>query len=94
MNCIGQINDLKWLTNTVLFYPIKKTVYVGSQDKTIKIYRILNYNEFQNDNKTNFIFKNVGSLKGHNRDVTLIKALGDKIISAGNDFILKIWKDN
>ncbi len=94
LSCIGQINDLKWLTNTVLFYPIKKTVYVGSQDKTIKIYRILNYNEFQNDNKTNFIFKNVGSLKGHNRDVTLIKALGDKIISAGNDFILKIWKDN
>ena len=93
-NCIGQINDLKWLTNIVLFYPFKRTVYVGSQDKTIKIYRILNYNEYQNDNKTNFIFKNVGSLKGHNREVTLIKALGDKIISAGNDFTLKIWKDN
>ena len=93
-NCIGQINDLKWLTNIVLFYPFKRTVYIGSQDKTIKIYRILNYNEYQNDNKTNFIFKNVGSLKGHNREVTLIKALGDKIISAGNDFTLKIWKDN
>ena len=94
LNCIGEINDLKWLTNTVLFYPFKRTVYVGSQDKTIKIYRILNYNEYQNDNKTTLIFKNVGSLKGHNRDVTLIKALGDEIISAGNDFILKIWKDN
>ena len=94
LNCIGLINDLRWLTNTVLFSIIKKTVYIGSQDKTIKIYKILNYNEYQNDSKTTFIFKNVGSLKGHNRDVTLIKTLGDKIISAGNDFILKIWNDN
>ena len=69
-------------------------MYVGSQDKTIKIYKILNYNEYQSDNKTNLIFKNIGSLKGHNRDVTLITILGDKIISAGNDFTLKIWKDN
>ena len=67
---------------------------MGSQDKTIKIYKILNYNEYQNDNKTTLIFKNIGSLKGHNRDVTLIKNIGDNIISAGNDFTLKIWKDN
>ncbi len=94
LSCIGQINDLKWLTNTILFYPLKKSIYVGSQDKSIKIYRILNYNEYQNDNKTSLIFKNVGSLKGHDRDVTLIKGIGDDIISAGNDFVLRIWKDN
>ena len=94
LNCIGEINDLRWLTNTILFSPIKKKLYVGSQDKTIKIYKILNYNEYQSDNKTNLIFKNIGALKGHNRDVTLITILGDKIISAGNDFTLKIWKDN
>ena len=94
LNCIGEINDLRWLTNAILFSPIKKTIYVGSQDKTIKIYKILNYNEYQNDNKTTLIFKNIGSLKGHNRDVTLIKNIGDNIISAGNDFTLKIWKDN
>ena len=94
LNCIGQINDLKWLTNTILFYPLKKSIYVGSQDKSIKIYRILNYDEFQNDNKTSLIFKNVGSLKGHDRDVTLIKGIEDDIISAGNDFFLRIWKDN
>ena len=94
LNCIGQINDLKWLTNTILFYPLKKSIYVGSQDKSIKIYRILNYNEYQNDNKTSLIFKNAGSLKGHDRDVTLIKGIEDDIISAGNDFVLRIWKDN
>ena len=91
LNCIGQINDLKWLTNTILLYPENNTLYVGSQDKTIKIYKILNFKEYENNNKTNLIFKNEGSLKGHNREITLIKAIGNKIISAANDFTLKIW---
>ena len=91
LNCVGQINDLKWLTNTILLYPENNTLYVGSQDKTIKIYKILNFKEYENNNKTNLIFKNEGSLKGHNREITLIKAIGNKIISAANDFTLKIW---
>ena len=66
LNCIGQINNLNWLTNSVLFFPIIKSEYVGNQDKNIKIYRILNYNDYQNYNKITFIFKNVGFLKGHN----------------------------
>ena len=89
LNCIGQINDLKWLTNAILLYPEKNILYVGSQDKTIKIYKILNFKEYENNNKTNLIFKNEGSLKGHNREITLIKAIGNKIISAANDFTLK-----
>ena len=93
LNCIGQINDLKWMTNTILLSPEKNNLYIGSQDKTIKIYKILNYNEYQNNNKLEFIFKNIGSLKGHNREITLIKAIGDKIISVGNDFALKIWNN-
>ena len=91
LSCIGHINDLKWMTNTILLYPENKTLYIGSQDKTIKIYKILNYNEYQNDNKIEFVFKNKGSLKGHNREITLIKSIGDKIISVGNDFALKVW---
>ena len=91
LNCIGQINDLKWLTNAILLYPEKNILYVGSQDKTIKIYKILNFKEYENNNKTNLIFKNEGSLKGHNREITLIKAIENKIISAANDFTLKIW---
>ena len=93
LNCIGQINDLKWMTNIILLSPEKNNLYIGSQDKTIKIYKILNYNEYQNNNKLEFIFKNIGSLKGHNREITLIKAIGDKIISVGNDFALKIWNN-
>ena len=93
LNCIGKINDLKWLTNTVLFYPKKNNIYIGSQDKTIKIYKVLNYNEYQNNNKTQLIFKNLGSLKGHNREITLIKAIEEKIISVGNDFTLKVWNN-
>ena len=93
LNCIGQINDLKWMTNYIYLSPEKNNLYIGSQDKTIKIYKILNYNEYQNNNKLEFIFKNIGSLKGHNREITLIKAIGDKIISVGNDFALKIWNN-
>ena len=93
LNCIGQINDLKWMTNTIFLSPDKKNLYIGSQDKTIKIYKILNYNEYQNNNKIDFIFKNIGSLKGHNREITLIKSIGDKIISVGNDFALKVWNN-
>ena len=88
LSCIGHINDLKWMTNTILLYPENNSLYIGSQDKTIKIYKILNYNEYQNDNKIEFVFKNKGSLKGHNREITLIKSIGDKIISVGNDFAL------
>ena len=91
--CIGVINDLKWLTNTVLFYDYKKTIYVGNQDKTIKIYRITNYENYLK-NKDKLILKNVGSMKGHDREITLIQALGDKIISVANDFKMKIWEDN
>ena len=94
LNCIGQINDLKWLTNAILLYPEKNILYVGSQDKTIKIYKILNFKEYENNNKTNLIFKNEGSLKGHNREITLIKAIENKIISAANDFTLKIWNSD
>ena len=93
LNCIGQINDLKWMTNTILLSPEKNNLYIGSQDKTIKIYKILNYNEYQNNNKLESIFKNIGSLKGHNREITLIKAIGDKSSSIGNDFALKIWNN-
>ena len=91
LNCIGHINDLKWLTNTILFYPEKCNLYIGSQDKTIKIYKILNYEDYQKNNKTELVFKNIGVLKGHNREITLIKNIGDKIISVGNDFTLKVW---
>ena len=93
LNCIGQINDLKWMTNYIYLSPEKNNIYIGSQDKTIKIYKILNFNEYQNDNKIEFIFKNIGSLKGHNREITLIKSIGDKIISVGNDFALKVWNN-
>ena len=93
LNCIGKINDLKWLTNTILFYPEKNNLYIGSQDKTIKMYKVLNYNEYKSNNKTELIFKNLGSLKGHNREITLIKAVEDKIISVGNDFTLKVWNN-
>ena len=91
LQCIGQINDLKWLTNTILLYPEKNSLYIGSQDKTIKIYKILNYNEYQKNNRTELVLKNIGSFKGHNREITIIKAIGDKIISIGNDFTLKVW---
>ena len=91
LNCIGCINELKWLTNTILFYPEKNNLYIGSQDKTIKLYKILNYGDYQNNNKTELVFKNIGALKGHNREITLIKNIGDKIISIGNDFTLKVW---
>ena len=91
--CVGVINDLKWLSNTVLFYDYKKSIYVGNQDKTIKIYRITNYENYLK-NKDKLILKNVGSMKGHDREITLIRALGDKIISVGNDFKLKIWEDS
>ena len=93
LNCIGQINDLKWMTNYIYLSPEKNNLYIGSQDKTIKIYKILNYNEYQNNNKIEFIFKNIGSFKGHNREITLIKSIGDKIISVGNDFALKVWNN-
>ena len=79
------------MTNTILLYPKNNILYIGSQDKTIKMYKILNYSQYQNDNKIEFAFKNKGSLKGHNREITLIKSIGDKIISVGNDFALKIW---
>ena len=92
-NCIGQINDLKWLTNTILFNPEKHILYIGSQDKTIKMYKILNYKEYDNNNNAQLIFKNLGALKGHNREITLIKIIGDKIISIGNDFTLKVWNN-
>ena len=92
-NCIGQINELKWLTNTILFYPEKNTLYIGSQDKTIKMYKILNYKEYENNNKTHLIFKNIGTLKGHDREITLIKTIGKKLISIGNDFTLKVWNN-
>ena len=91
LNCIGHINNLKWMTNTILLYPEKNNLYIGSQDKTIKIYKILNYNEYLENNKTELNCKNIGSLKGHNREITLLKVIGDKIISVGNDFSLKIW---
>ena len=91
LNKIGYIDNLKWLTNTILFYPEKNNLYIGSQDKTIKIYKILNYEDYQKNNKTELVFKNIGALKGHNREITLIKNIGDKIISAGNDFTLKVW---
>ena len=91
LQCIGQINDLKWLTNTILLYPEKNSLYIGSQDKTIKIYKILNYNEYQKNNRTELVFKNIGSFKGHNREITIINAIEDKIISIGNDFTLKVW---
>ena len=91
LNCIGQINDLKWMTNYIYLSPEKNNLYIGSQDKTIKIYKILNYNEYLENNKTELNCKNIGSLKGHNREITLLKVIGDKIISVGNDFSLKIW---
>ena len=62
-----------------------------AKDKTIKIYKILNFNEYENNNNTNSFFKNEGSLKVHNREITLIKMIGNKIISAANNLILKIW---
>ena len=31
LNCIGKINDLKWLTNSILLYPEKNNLYAGSQ---------------------------------------------------------------
>jgi len=91
LKCLGKINDLKWLTNCIFFHPEKNNLYIGSQDKTIKIYKILNYKEYERNNKTELTFKNIGSLKGHNREITLIKTVEDKIISIGNDFTLKVW---
>ena len=39
------------------------------------------------------IFKNIGTLKGHDREITLIKTIGKKLISIGNDFTLKVWNN-
>ena len=58
-----------------LFIKKKNQIY----NKT-KIYKILNYNEYLENNKTELNCKNIGSLKGHNREITLLKVIGDKII--------------
>ena len=68
------------MTNTILFNPEKHILYIGSQDKTIKMYKILNYKEYEHNNNAQLIFKNLGALKGHNREITLIKIIYSQLL--------------
>ena len=92
--CLCMINVHKWEIHDIVFCYDTKILYSASQDKTIKATKILNWSEYNVDKSKELLWKCTSTLKSHERDVTIVDLVdNDTVISTGNDFMIKLWKE-
>lgn len=92
--CLCTIEVHKWEVLNFCICFNKKIIYTASQDKTIKAVKILNWDEYSSDKRKSLIWRCTSTLKGHERDVTFVDMLDDDtVISYGNDYLIKLWKE-
>ena len=92
--CLCTINVHKWEIYDIVFCYDTKILYSASQDKTIKATKILNWSEYNVDKSKELLWKCTSTLKSHERDVTIVDLVdNDTVISTGNDFMIKLWKE-
>ena len=94
LRCICTIDIFKWQIHDLCYCLEKNILYCASQDKLIHAIKLINTDEYNGDHSKNIIWKELGTLKGHERDVTIVKMIDSEIvISTSNDFRIKLWKD-